>query len=227
MSGVRVVPGALKITMYDLHTHSLLSDGDLLPSELARRYEAKGYKAIAITDHVDTSNIKIIVKQIIEFTKKWPKKRIKVIPGIELTHIPLEQFSMLTKYARKNGIKIIVAHGESPAEPVIAGTNKAALNSAIDILAHPGKITKEEVLLSKKKRIFLEITARKGHNLTNSHVLKLAKKYDAKLIINTDSHAPEDILSLEKLKQIGLKSGLTKNDLVKIYYNVSRLVQKL
>ena len=46
--------------MYDLHTHSLLSDGELLPSELARRYEEKGYKAIAITDHVDFSNIKIV-----------------------------------------------------------------------------------------------------------------------------------------------------------------------
>ena len=41
--------------MFDLHTHSLLSDGELLPSELARRYEEKGFRAIAITDHADVS----------------------------------------------------------------------------------------------------------------------------------------------------------------------------
>ncbi len=42
--------------MIDLHTHSFFSDGELIPSELIRRAEAIGYKAIAITDHVDSSN---------------------------------------------------------------------------------------------------------------------------------------------------------------------------
>jgi histidinol phosphatase-like PHP family hydrolase len=187
--------------MYDFHTHSLLSDGCLLPSELARRYEEKGYNAIAITDHVDISNIKRVVSEIVNFCENWPKNRIKVLPGIELTHIPLEQFSKLTKYARKHGIKIIVAHGESPVEPVVKGTNKAALNSDIDILAHPGKITKEDVLLAKKKNIFLEVTARKGHRQTNSHVIKMARAYGANLIINTDSHSPENIPALNELKK--------------------------
>src|SRR3989338_7384634 len=99
--------------MFDLHTHSLLSDGCLLPSELARRYEEKGFRAIAITDHVDISNIKRVVSEITNFCKSWPKNRIRVLPGIELTHIPLEHFSRLTKYARRHGIKIIVAHGET------------------------------------------------------------------------------------------------------------------
>ena len=147
--------------MFDLHTHTLLSDGELLPSELARRYEEKGYRAIAITDHVDIYNVKSVVSSIVEFSKKWPKNRIKVIPGIELTHIPLEHFQLLIKYARKNGIKIIVAHGETVSEPVIKGTNKKALSSGIDILAHPGFITAADVKLAKKRGVFLEITARK------------------------------------------------------------------
>ena len=46
--------------MVDLHTHSLLSDGQLLPSELVRRAEVRGYEAIAITDHVDFSNIDLV-----------------------------------------------------------------------------------------------------------------------------------------------------------------------
>lgn len=213
--------------MYDLHTHSLLSDGCLLPSELARRYEEKGYKAIAITDHVDISNIKRVVSEIVDFCKNWPKKRIKVLPGIELTHVPLEQFSKLAKYARKHGIKIIVAHGESPVEPVIKGTNRAALNSDIDILAHPGKITKEDVLLAKKKNVFLEITARKGHRITNSHVIKMARLLGANLILDTDSHSPENIPSPTRLKQLGLKAGLLPKEIEKIYQNANKLVNDL
>ena len=41
----------------DLHMHSLFSDGELLPSEIARRAYVLGHEAIAITDHVDYSNI--------------------------------------------------------------------------------------------------------------------------------------------------------------------------
>jgi len=43
--------------MIDLHTHSLLSDGELLPLELARRARVKGYTVLGITDHVDATNI--------------------------------------------------------------------------------------------------------------------------------------------------------------------------
>ena len=114
--------------MFNLHSHSLLSDGVLLPSEVAVRYLALGYKAIAITDHVDYSNIESTVKSILEFTKHWPKDMgIKVFPGVELTHLPLKQFKPLAKYARNKGIKVILAHGETLVEPVIKGTNRAAL----------------------------------------------------------------------------------------------------
>jgi histidinol phosphatase-like PHP family hydrolase len=145
--------------MYNLHCHSILSDGELLASEIAVRYAAAGYKAIAITDHADYSNIKQAVSGVLAFTRKWPKNSsIIVLPGIELTHLPPEQFKPLAAYARRQGIKVIVAHGETPAEPVIKGTNRAALTADIDILAHPGMITAEDTRLAARKGIFLEIT---------------------------------------------------------------------
>jgi histidinol phosphatase-like PHP family hydrolase len=213
--------------MYDLHTHTLLSDGELLPSESARRYEEKGFKAIAITDHVDASNIKTVVKAIVEFCKKWPKNRIKVIPGIELTHIPLEHFKPFIKYARKNGIKVIVAHGETVSEPVIKGTNKKALSSGIDILAHPGFITKNDVELAKQRNVFLEVTARKSHCISNRHVVKLAKQIGARLIINTDSHSAQDILEISQRQKLALKSGLNKSHLRKIYKDTASFISKI
>ena len=50
----------------DLHTHSIFSDGELLPSELVRRAEVIGYQAVAITDHADTSNLDWIIPRLIQ-----------------------------------------------------------------------------------------------------------------------------------------------------------------
>jgi len=212
--------------MYNLHTHSLLSDGVLLPSEIAVRYAAKGYRVIAITDHVDYSNIESVVCSILKFTRNWPKDSlIKVLPGVELTHLPLAQFKPLVRYARKQGIKVIIGHGETQAEPVIKGTNKAALVAGIDILAHPGLITDEEVKLARKNRVFLELTSRQGHRASNNHVVKLALKYGAKLILNHDSHAPMDINSPAQLRQVGLKAGLNNKEIERIYQDVAKFLQ--
>jgi histidinol phosphatase-like PHP family hydrolase len=208
--------------MYDLHTHSLLSDGVLLPSEIAVRYMNLGFKAIAITDHCDYSNIKSNIPAILEFTSHWPKNsKIKVLPGVELTHLPPEQFYPLAKYSRRQGIKIIVAHGETLAEPVIKGTNYAALKADIDILAHPGLITDQEIMLAKKNNIFLEVTCRRGHKVTNAHVAEKAIKLGAKLILNTDSHAPEDIVTAQEIAAVAKKSGLNSKQIDKIYRDVS------
>lgn len=210
------------ILMYDLHTHSLLSDGELLPSELAVRYMVADYKTIAICDHVDYSNIENIVSSILRFTTHWPKNApLKVLPGVELTHLPLEQFKPLSKFARSKGIKIIVGHGQTPAEPVIEGTNRAALEADIDILAHPGKISDEDVILAREKNIFLEVTARKGHRDTNRHVVERALKLGAKLILDTDSHSPEDIISGDTMKKVAKEAGLNSTQIDSIFQDVA------
>lgn len=212
--------------MYDLHTHSLLSDGALLPSEVAVRYLAAGYKVIAISDHSDYSNIEFNIEAILKFTKHWPKSaKITVLPGIELTHLPLEQFKPLAKFARSKGIKVIIGHGETLAEPVLKGTNLAALNSDIDILAHPGLITDEETRLAAKRGIFLEVTTRSGHRDTNAHVIEQALKFGAKLAINNDSHNPEDVLTPEQLKDFAKKAGLDLKHINKVYSDLARFLK--
>jgi histidinol phosphatase-like PHP family hydrolase len=213
--------------MYNLHTHSLLSDGVLLPSEIAVRYAALGYKAIAITDHADYSNIEMIIKGILEFSRHWPKDaKIKVLPGIELTHLPLAQYKPLAKYARTKGIRVIVGHGETLVEPVIKGTNRAALEADIDILAHPGLITVADVKLAQAKNVFLEITTRKGHRDTNVHVAKLALKLGANLVINTDSHMPEDIIAPGQLNTMAQQAGLHAQEIKKIFQETARFLER-
>ncbi len=52
--------------MIDLHTHSIFSDGELVPAEHLRRVESLGYEAVAITDHADSSNLDFIIPRIVK-----------------------------------------------------------------------------------------------------------------------------------------------------------------
>lgn len=214
--------------MIDLHTHTILSDGVLLPSELVRRYQVLGYKAVAITDHVDMSNIDFVVPRVAKVAKSLTQLwDIDVIAGVELTHMPLEEFKGAVKYARRHGAGLILVHGETTVEPVIPGTNRKALDCDIDILTHPGNISLDDAKLAKEKGIFLEITARKGHSLTNEHVVNVARETKAKLVFNTDSHRPEDILTLERRKEVGRSCGLTDNELNDVLANAKTFLSKI
>lgn len=213
----------------DLHMHSLFSDGELLPSELARRAIVLDHEAIAITDHVDYSNIENITKiqeAIDDVNTNW---NIKVILGAEITHVPAKSINTIAKKAKKLGAKIVVVHGETLNEPVIEGTNYAAVNSKyVDILAHPGLITKEEAEIAKENNIYLEISARKGHCLGNGHVAKVAMEVGANLLINTDTHSPNDIITFEKAYKIGIGSGLNEEETMKaLVDNPKNLINNL
>ena len=82
--------------MIDLHTHSIFSDGELVPAEHLRRVENLGYEAVAITDHADSSNFDFIIPRIVKVAEDLNRfSRTKLVPGIELTHIPLAMFADL------------------------------------------------------------------------------------------------------------------------------------
>ena len=214
--------------MIDFHTHSLLSDGELLPSELVRRAAVKGYQALAIADHVDLSNIDWVIPRLVKDCSELMKHfQLKIIPGAEITHVPPESIKPLAEEARKLGAKVVIAHGETIVEPVAPQSNLKALKSAIDILAHPGLITEEEVRLAKENGIMLEISARKGHCLTNGHVAKMALKIGAGLVLNTDAHSPNDLITLDEARQIALGAGLDEEDFSQLRANAMKLLRKI
>jgi histidinol phosphatase-like PHP family hydrolase len=214
--------------MIDFHTHSLLSDGELLPSELVRRAAVKGYQALAIADHVDLSNIDWVIPRLVKDCSELMKYfQLKIIPGAEITHVPPESIKPLAEEARKLGAKIVIVHGETIVEPVAPQSNLRALESAIDILAHPGLITEEEVRLAKENGIMLEISARKGHCLTNGHVAKMALKIGAGLVLNTDAHSPGDLITLDEARQIALGAGLDEEDFSQLRATAMKLLKKI
>ncbi|MBE0477999.1 histidinol phosphate phosphatase domain-containing protein [Candidatus Aerophobetes bacterium] len=215
--------------MIDFHTHTLLSDGILCPAELVQQAKESGYRALGITDHVDSTNLDWIIPSLVRFCKEITRveNSIMIIPGVELTHLPPSLIKSYVSWARRKGAKLIVVHGETIVEPVPAGTNLEALKADIDILAHPGLIKEEEVELAAKKGIYLEITARKGHCLTNGRVASLARKYNAKLLINTDAHSPEDLMTSSRAEKVLLGAGLGMNEVKQAFQNSKNLLEKL
>jgi putative hydrolase len=213
--------------MIDLHTHSLFSDGELLPAELIRRAVAAGYKAIAITDHIDQSNIETVVPNIVKVQKALKDYvSITIIPGVEITHVPPPLISSLVKEARSMGAKLVVVHGETLVEPVVAGTNKAAIEAGADILAHPGLISDEDLRYAKEKGIALEITSRKGHSLSNGHVAKKAMAMGVTLVINTDTHSPCDLIDRSTARKILFGAGIAEDSIELVFENSKKLVEK-
>jgi len=178
--------------------------------ELIRRALVNSYHAIALTDHAGTGSLKRIIQETAEACAlaraHWD---ILAIPGIELTHVPAQAIAETAKKAKQLGACIVVVHGETIIEPVEKGTNLAALHSPyVDILAHPGLLSLEEAKLAATNGIFLEISARKGHCLANGHIARLAQQAGAKLLLCSDAHSEEDLLTTALVNDIVRGTGL-------------------
>ncbi len=200
--------------MYDFHTHTFLSDGVLSPIELIRRAHVRGYSAMAVTDHVGLGNLEFVIKTLVtdcgEATKRWD---ILALPGVEVTHVPKEDIDLVARTAKNLGAAMVTVHGETVVEPVVPGTNEAAVrSSAVDILAHPGLIRYEEARWAAENGVYLEVSARKGHSLTNGHVVKVAKEAGALTVLDSDAHEPDDLLTPSFARQVALGAGLTEEE---------------
>jgi putative hydrolase len=214
--------------MIDLHTHSLFSDGELIPSELVRRLESLGYRAVAITDHSDASNLDFIIPRIIQVADDLNRSQpVKVIPGVELTHIPPRSIGPFIAKARSLGARLVLVHGESIIEPVAAGTNRAAIECGADILAHPGLISDEDAALAAGKGVILEISARAGHSFTNGHVACMARKAGAGLVLNSDAHSPDDLMTKEFASKVAEGAGMPPGSLSSLLSNSRQLLGKI
>ena len=214
--------------VYDFHTHTSLSDGSLSPIELIRRALARGYKAIALTDHVGIGYLdRIITELSADCALARAHWDILAIPGVELTHIPPQAIGESAKRAKELGAWLVVVHGESIIEPVERGTNIAALQCpSVDILAHPGLITLEEAELAAARGTFLEISARKGHSLANAHISQLARLTGAKLLLNSDAHDETDLLTPDLARKIAKGAGLSEDEIDKLLANNARALLK-
>jgi len=212
--------------LIDLHTHTFFSDGDLSPAELIRRAETQGYSVLALTDHVDASNMDLVLGSLLSFHRETqPYLKVKVLIGVELTHIPPAQVPALVRRARSLGAHLVILHGETISEPVEPGTNRAGIEAGVDILAHPGLITAEEIQLAAKRGVALEISARPYHAYGNGRLLSLARKTNVCLVLNSDTHSPEDLLTQATRDKVAFGAGMEQNELTQMIERTVSLVQ--
>ncbi len=205
--------------IYDFHTHTFLSDGINSPIELIRFAVAAGYRCIGITDHASYSNLDYLIEGIKKDCKLaedyWD---IIAIPGVELTNIPVKSINDMAKNAKELGAKIVVVHGETIVEEVEPGTNWEAVNSKyVDLLAHPGLLTRREAKAAAENDIYIEITSRVGHSLTNGIVAEVGREAGVKFLISSDSHSHKDLFSYDFQKKVAEGSGLGIDEIKNIF----------
>jgi histidinol phosphatase-like PHP family hydrolase len=201
------------IPVYDLHTHTILSDGELLPIELVRRASVLGYRTLAITDHVDPGNLSQVIAAQIPLKEAAGEYGVTLLTGVELTHVPPPFIMGLARRAKAEGADIVVVHGETIVEPVAPGTNMAACTcDDVDLLAHPGLITPETARAAARRRIALEITSRGGHNRANGHVVLEGRSAGCILVVDSDAHGPGDLLDADARQGVARGAGLSPTE---------------
>lgn len=212
----------------DLHTHTVYSDGVLIPAELARRALVKGITYLAFTDHGDSSNLDLVVPRVARLCREMNGLGlgITLLPGIELTHVPPPLIAPLVERARSMGAVVVVVHGETIVEPVAPGTNRAAIEAGVDILAHPGLLTEEEAALAEEMGVCLELTGRPGHAFTNGHVAVLARSAGAACVFNTDTHQPRDLMDRSSAERVLLGAGLSTGEVEGVFENSLELAER-
>ena len=240
---------------YDFHTHTVFSDGGMIPAGLMQRALVRGCLGLAITDHVDSSNLEWAFGNLLKFVEELGQEwqpgivpgadgttaplntldsdaldknwHLPLIPGVELTSVPPRKIEAMAQAARSLGARWIVVHGETIMEPVAPGTNRAAIEARVDLLAHPGLITPEDAARAAELGVHLEITTHKGHGMANGWVAQRARESGAKLLLNTDCHISADILDAKQRRAIAFGAGLTAEEVDRIWKNGRRIISNI
>ncbi len=202
----------------DFHSHSYLTDGETSATDMWVEAEAIEHRALALTDHLGTEDPKPMLDHLLGEAKAWEGSRFVPIVGVELTKIPPPHIGKVARAARKAGAEIVIVHGETTSgEFVLPGTNHAAIDSGeVDVLAHPGLIDPKDVALAKAHAVVLEISGRTGHSLTNGHVARLALELGADLVVDSDAHAPEQLIPLARAVRVALGAGVPERTLERV-----------
>jgi histidinol phosphatase-like PHP family hydrolase len=170
----------------------------------------------------------LIIENMLRFAAEaGPYLDLNLVVGVELTHVPPPLIPGLIAEARRAGAMLVVVHGETIVEPVLRGTNLAAIEGGADVLAHPGLITVEEARLAAEKGVHLEITTRKGHSLCNGHVAAMARTSGARLVIDNDAHAPGDLVSADMRRMVALGAGMTFDEHRRADQNAQEIMSRL
>jgi histidinol phosphatase-like PHP family hydrolase len=194
---------------FDFHAHTFLTDGESSATDMWFAADQLAHQVLAITDHLALNDPVPLIDRLRQEAKAFEGSPMRTLVGVELSMLPPRRIAEAARSARRAGAEIVIVHGETLAEAVPEGTNRAAVECPdVDLLAHPGLLTPEVAELAHVHGIVLELSARKGHSLSNGHVARTAIEAGAALVVDSDAHATGDLLSLDRARQIARGAGL-------------------
>ncbi len=195
----------------DFHTHTLISDGSLTLPELVQRARALDHRFLAVTDHVGLGDIESTMARLQAASDRCSTPELEVMVGVEITHVAPRHLDEAVRRARRAGARIVLVHGETVAEPVAPGTNRAAVqNPEIDLLAHPGLLERKDAERARAHGIFLELSGRTTHGLANGRVARIAESSGTPTVVNSDAHEPSHLLTQAEAFGVAQASGATR-----------------
>jgi putative hydrolase len=202
---------------YDFHSHTFLTDGIASATDMWREADSLGHKALAVTDHIALEDPQPLLNRLRQEARAWEGEALTTLIGVEVTMVTPRRIPEVVRAARRAGAEIVIVHGETPANPVPMGTNRAAVElNDVDILAHPGFLTVEEAELAKAHDVILELTARSMHMVTNGHVARTALEVGNDLVVDSDAHGTDELVPAHLAERIARGAGVPESTVQRV-----------
>ncbi len=195
---------------YDFHAHTYLTDGSESATSMWWHARLLHHRVLAITEHVALEDPTPLLERLRSEARAFESGPLRTLVGVEITLAPPPRIAEVARQARRAGAQIVIVHGETPAEPVPPGTNRAAVRSGlVDVLAHPGLLTDRDAETARANGTAIELSGRALHGRTNGHVARVALAAGAELVVDSDAHATEHLLTYEVAELVARGAGLT------------------
>jgi histidinol phosphatase-like PHP family hydrolase len=196
--------------LYDLHVHTTVSDGALRPLEMAIQAQARHYTVLGFADHVGIGNIPRVLEAL---TAACASIRLRygllAVAGVEVTRMPRLAIADVARRCKQAGAALVTVHGESPGDQRQPGVNLAAIEAPdVDVLAHPGFLTEAEARRAAESGTYLELSGGTWHAVTNAWVARLAVEAGAELLVGSDAHLAEALMTVQRAEAAVRGAGL-------------------
>lgn len=210
----------------DFQNHSTISDGALSPLELIAHARSNGVRGIVLTEHVYLKRVESIMEEILQAVEQAHGSDILLIPGAEVSLVPPDKICEVAARAKQAGAKFVTVHGESLMGGTPSGTNLAAAQCEyVDMIGHPGFLDEQTAKSAAQNNIFVELSGRAPHSLTNGHVARMAQKFGVGLLVNSDTHRAEDLLTPQRAIDVARGAGLSEDEVYRaLVTNVEHLL---
>ncbi|MCI4347854.1 MAG: histidinol phosphate phosphatase domain-containing protein [Thermoplasmata archaeon] len=216
-------PSSAARNRYDFHSHTFLTDGTSSATDMWQEADVLGHRALAITDHIALEDPVPLLERLRQEAKAWENDALQTLIGVEVTMVHPRRIPEVVRAARRAGAEVVIVHGETPANPVPPGTNRAVVEmNDVDVLAHPGFITVEEAELAKAHDVVLEVTARRLHLVTNGHVVRTALQVGNDLVVDSDAHATNELVTLDAARIVARGAGVPDTMLTRVLAETPR-----